>query len=241
MTTDTRYSPTVKDYTDAFEKERAQQYPVIDAFEKRMGYSLDRARLESAARTLACPLKVHPPNWQHGRVLYAAARRYLSYSTGQFTLLDIGTAKGFSALCLKWAVNDAGVDGHVVTVDVIDPFARIYRNSVADLDGLKTLAELLRPWPESGVIEAVKTGGVQWLKTHPGRVHFAFVDGKHTGSVVAQEGQLLADRQEPGDVVIFDDVHLPDILEAVHGLDAYFFVDILQVLPARAYAMGVRL
>jgi predicted O-methyltransferase YrrM len=241
MITDTRLRPTMREYHSAFSAERVVEYPTVDAFETRMGYAVDRVKLEDAARVLACPLKVHAPNWQHGRILYAAARRYLAVTdTSVVTMLDIGTAKGFSALCLAWALQDAGVDGRVVTVDVIDPCARIYRNTVAECDGLKTLAELLEPWPEAVGIEALKIPGARWLQGHSERVHFAFVDGKHSGSVVKQEGQLLAARQTVGDIVVFDDVHLPDVWEAVQGLEDYY-TERIDVLPARAYGMAVRL
>jgi predicted O-methyltransferase YrrM len=241
VTTDTRLGPTVKDYNAAFAAERVVEYPTVDAFETRMGYAVDRLKLEEAARVLACPLKVHAPNWQHGRILYAAARRYLAVTdTSVVTMLDVGTAKGFSALCLAWALQDSGVDGRVITVDVIDPTARIFRNTVADLHGLKTLAELLVPWPEAAGIEALKIPGVRWLQGHPERVHFAFVDGKHSGSVVKQEGQLLAARQTVGDIVVFDDVHLPDVWNAVHGLEDYY-TERIEVLPSRAYGLAVRL
>jgi len=240
--TDSRLGPTAKDYTDAFELERKQTYPMVDAFETRMGYALERGRLEEAAVTLACPLKANPPNWQHGRVLYAAVRRYLSYSQdeGPFTLLDIGTAKGFSALCMAWAVADSGVNGRVITVDVIDPRGRIYRNSVADLDGLKTLEELLKPWPEASIIESHKMTGLKWLTTHEERIHVAFVDGKHSGAVVEQEGRRLAMLQNPGDLAIFDDVHLTDVNRAVQSIEEYF-TETMIVLPNRAYAVGLRL
>jgi hypothetical protein len=64
-------------YQDAFELERQQAYPVVDAFEARMGYALAKDRYEAAARVLACPVKRNPPNWHHGRIIYAAARKYL--------------------------------------------------------------------------------------------------------------------------------------------------------------------
>ncbi len=239
MITDSRLGPTVADYQAAFNLERMQLYPIVSEFEDGLGYALDRERLEGAARVLACPLKAHPPNWQHGRVLYSAARKYLAVTTEPVLMLDIGTAKGFSALCMAWAMADAGATGKIVTVDVIDPHARIYRNSVADLGGLKTLYELLSEWPESTVIEAHKCPGVLWLDKHPERIHFAFVDGKHTGSVVWQEGRLLSERQQPGDVVIFDDVDRPDIWDAVTRLPTYK-AERLMVLPHRAYAIAVR-
>lgn len=154
-------------------------------------------------------------------------------------MLDIGTAKGFSALCAQWALMDSWVDGTVVSVDVIDPRSRESRNTVAEVGTPKTLTELLDPWPEAGAIKFLQSTGVDWLKKYGGRIDLAFVDGKHTGAVVEQEGRLLAGRQEPGDLVIFDDVHLPDVLTAVRSLRAYR-TEIVPVLPLRAYAIARR-
>jgi predicted O-methyltransferase YrrM len=234
-------SPTVADYQAAFDAERVKDYPVVDAFEARMGFALDRERLESAARVLACPLKNNPPNWQHGRVLYAAARaRFSRLTETTCTVLDIGTAKGFSALCLLWAAMDAGIVAAVASVDVIDPDAKVGRNTVAEVGGLKTLRQTLHPWPESDAIAFQCMTGVDWLKGTSGRVEVAFIDGKHTGEVVAREARLLAVRQRPGDLAIFDDVHLPDIAKAVEGVSDLYELETLRILPNRAYAIGVR-
>lgn len=226
-------------YRAAFDVERTNRYPTVDAFEARAGYRLDEPQLLAAAYVLACPLKANPPNWQHGRVLYAAARQYLEGVRRRVMMLDIGTAKGFSALCLRWAMLDAGVEGNLVSVDVIDPTSREPRNTFAELERPLTLAELHRPWPELEGVRFKHQTGVEFLEKYAGRIEFAFVDGKHTSDVVRREGELLADRQDSGDVAIFDDVHLPDVWRAVQGLDAYD-VERLGVLPQRAYAIGRR-
>lgn len=226
-------------YADIFERERMRVYPSVDAYETRMGYALEPDRLLSAARVLACPVKANPPNWQHGRVLYAVARRYLDGCHRRVLVLDIGTAKGFSALCLLWAMQDATVTGHVVSVDVIDPMSRERRNTVAEVDGLKTLTEILAPWPEAGAITFLKSTGIDYLHKYAGRVELAFVDGKHAADVVWKEALLLSERQQPGDVVIFDDVHIPDIRAAVASLSMYT-LEWLSVLPKRAYAIARR-
>jgi predicted O-methyltransferase YrrM len=184
-------------------------------------------------------VKVNPPNWQHGRVLYAAARRYLDGRRGRVLLLDIGTAKGFSALCLLWAMNDAQVAGNVVSVDVIDPMARERRNTAAEVDGFKTLTEILAPWPEADAITFLQSTGLDYLHKYAGRIEIAFVDGKHTAEVVWKEALFLADRQQSGDLAIFDDVHIPAIRAAVSSLSAYT-VEWLSVLPKRAYAIARR-
>lgn len=231
---------SAEQYAAAFHQERVQTYRMIDAIEARCGYAVDRGRLEDAARVLACPVKKSPPNWQHGRVLYALTRKYLECQDGPIACLDIGTAKGFSALCLRWALNDAGVDGEIVSVDVINPQERVSRNTVADVDGIKTLGEILAPWwPDAQGITFLKSTGQQWLQEHPQRVHVAFVDGKHSYEAVSWEGALLAERQQTGDLVMFDDVQIDGVARAIRKLRAYE-IEYVDVLPNRRYAIGVR-
>lgn len=234
---------SAEEYRAAFAKERAQSYPMIDAIEARCGYAVDRELLEQAAAVLACPVKANPPNWQHGRVLCALAMERLArptFLTGEVAILDIGTAKGFSALCLHWALIRSGRVGRVTSIDVIDPLARVSRNTIAEVDGPLTLAETLRPWPEAQQIRFLKSTGVDYLHAHPERIHIAFIDGKHDGHVVRREGVLLTARQQSGDLAIFDDVHIPDVSVAVSSLHHDYRLEYIEVLPNRHYAIGVR-
>lgn len=231
---------TEERYAEAFAQARALSYPALDALEARLGYAIDRAWLDEAGRVLCCPIKSAAPHWQHGRLIYAVARDYLARrSDDVHTALDIGTAKGFSALCLRTAFDDAGVPCHLTSVDVMPPKARCYRNSVAELDGLKTLAEILAPFPEAADITFLESTGIAWLQDHQERVHVAFVDGKHTGDVVRQEGKLLAKRQQPGDIVIFDDCQMPQVSPAVVSLGEFYHLEYVQAEP-REYAIGRR-
>lgn len=237
------YAPsivTAAQYEEIFARERVIEYPMVNEFEQRHGgFAIERDRLEDAARVLSCPFKAAPPNWQHGRVIYAMTREYVTYYTGPFRFLDIGTAKGFSALSLLWGFGFDCVT-EIDSVDVMDPQARVRRNTVAEVDGLKTLVEILAPWPEARHIRFHQSTGIDWLKAHRDRVNVAFVDGKHDGAVVAKEGKMLADRQESGDVIIFDDVQIPALADAVAKMSAYEF-EYLEVLPGkRKYAIGVR-
>jgi hypothetical protein len=240
------YAPqtvTAEDYERIFALERRHEYPTVDALEQRLGYAIDRARLEGAARVLACPMKAGAPSWQHGRVIYAVARARLGNGpSGCWTFLDIGSAKGFSALCLQWALMDhagGSLTAGVTSVDVLPPGARVRRNTVAEVDGLRTLEEILAPWPEASMIRFEQSTGVAWLRRNWKQIEIAFVDGKHTGDVVYEEGQLLAERQESGDIVIFDDCQVPGVSAAVRKLTAYE-VEYLEVLPTRKYGIGVR-
>lgn len=230
---------TSEDYARIFETERLVEYPVVDAFEQQMGFALARPRLEQAARILACPLKAHAPNWQHGRVIYAATMKYLAQGQEPVLLLDVGTAKGFSALCFQWALYDAATHGLVVSVDVIDPKERVRRNTVLEIHGYKTLAETLSPWPEAQVIRFQRMTGAEAIVDWP-RVHIAYLDGKHTFDAVSTEVALLTKRQRPGDLVIWDDAQIDGVARAIAGASKHYAIDSLDVLPHRRYAIGVR-
>lgn len=234
---------TADQYAALFVDEREQEYPAVSAVEARMGYALNRDQMERAARVLCCPYKVSRPNWQHGRIIYAAYRRRCA-SLPQDELvsaLDIGTAKGYSALCAWWALSEAGVVGRVTSVDVLSPGARVRRNTVAEVEGLRTLYEILEPWPEARAIEFREETGTACLQASADRVHLAFVDGKHSTDAVRSEWRLLARRQATGDVAIFDDVQMPAVIEGLKGAEAaYEFETIALGSVNRAYAVGVR-
>ena len=232
--------PTADDYRTAFNLERRNVYPVVDAFEAASGYALDRAKLEAAARVLACPVKKNPPCWAHGRILYSATRMRLHGIAGPVNLFEIGSAKGFGALCLLWARQDANHQGPVTSVDVIDPDDWVSRNTVAELDHPLTLRETLAPWPESVLVDFQQSTGIDYLEAHDERIHVAFVDGKHSGPVVEKEGWLLSHRQQHGDVALFDDVHIPAVNRAVEGLSSVYDFQRFDLLPQRALMLGVR-
>ena len=232
---------TPDDYQRAFDGERVQEYQVISDFQVECGVALGREKLERAARVLACPVKANPPNWQHGRVIYSAARRYLNGMTGPVSCVDIGTAKGFSALCLRWALDDAGVTGTILSVDVIEPSAKVKRNTVAECDGFKSLYETLAPWmPQAGNITFKAMTGTKALGSSTDRIHIAFVDGKHNYPTVKEETALLAARQAPGDLAIFDDTQIEGVAKAVYEAEQWWTFTYLQPLSSRRYAVGLR-
>jgi len=235
---------TIARYNQIFEKERRSSYPIVDAYERMHGYAIERDKLESMARTLACPIKVNPPNWQHGRIIYSTLRYFLTKQSfdQRMVLLDIGTAKGFSACVMSHAVADAKADCSIVSVDAIDPNSRIHRNSAAELDGLKTIDEFVKGHNHPSVpMSFYGRGSTPWLNFALSgnlRVPFAFVDGKHTYDQVCYEGAALSQLQRPGDVVIFDDCQIEPVGRAVRELRTYAtnYVDI----GPRIYAISVR-
>jgi hypothetical protein len=234
-------TPTREQYDAAFNKERANTYPNVTRFEASCGFAVDRERLEAAARVLACPVKENPPCWQHGRVIYAAARRALVSSPEPHHWLDIGTAKGFSACVMAWAAADAGALVPITSLDVIHPLEIVARNSVEDLDGLQTVPEIASPFlPPAHFVHFGCSESIEWLECRSVRINLAFVDGRHKHEVVAREIDLLSARQQPGDVIIFDDVQIAGVARALSAIKGYD-VHNVQAHTGRGYAVATKL
>lgn len=233
-------------YDDAYARERAREYPEVDALEARVGFAVDRARLESAARVLACPVKANAPNWQHGRVIYALAREYLSRRNAPVTFLDIGTAKGFSACAMSWAIEDAGLAGvaRVESVDVVDPEAFVRRNSVIECETLFSVYKFVAPFIAKGVeVLFHGDGSAQWMieaASVAQRVGFAFVDGKHSHDAVAFEAIMLPKLQMQGDVILFDDAQIKEVGRAFMQLKGYNRRIVELKVANRAYLHAVK-
>lgn len=238
-------SKTKEGYTEAFLEECGNSYLEIDQMESRLGFAINRLTLETMAFSLACPVKVNPPSWQHGRVLYAICRSMLdAYSEG--VLLDIGTAKGFSACVMAMAIADAEVADNVrvVSVDVIDPDARVLRNSITELDGPLTVPEFTEKFIPVGVrVEFYGGGSLDTIKNLMGastRVPVAFVDGKHRYYEVHKEASMIREMQDSGDYIVFDDIQIPEVAGAVRDLTGYR-VGYVSAGENRKYAIAKRI
>jgi hypothetical protein len=239
---------TKEQYQRIFEKELKNSYPALDDFERNAGYAIDKVWLDSAGFVLNCPIKVNPPNWQHGRVIYSALRAYIDNSgarpTDDMVMLDIGTAKGFSACVIAKALTDAGNEWSSVrinTVDVIGPGERVRRNTVAECDGLKTLNEIMSPFvPRSARMGMYACGSHRLLAAmvdEGKRVPFAFIDGKHTYDVVKGEISAIERMQKTGDIIVFDDCQIESVAKAVNECSHTYALETVDI-GVRKYVIG---
>ncbi len=216
-------------YIRLFESARGVAYPEVDRFEEETGAAIDRSFLDDLALHTQVVVKDSPLMWPHGRILYSALTDYLrkhpaTGPTDRVTILETGTARGFSALCMAKALQNAVRPGVILTTDVIPHEQRIYWNCIDDLDGKKSRRELLGPWRDlvSHFIVFLWGDSRSILPSvSEGRIHFAFIDGAHSYADVMFEFQHVAARQRSGDLIVFDDVNeiqFPGIYRAVEDI-----------------------
>ena len=197
-----------EDYLRLWEEVRSKTYPVIDAYEREQGAAIDREWLDDLALRTQVVIKRSDLCYQHGRVLYAALRRYMRDRRHEhLNIVETGTARGFSTLCMARALSDAGASGKIVSFDVLPHEDVMYWNCYHDAEGPRTRADLLSDYAK--LIEryiVFHQGDTRRLRdTVFPRVHFAFLDSVHTYDHVMAEYAAIQGRQREGDMLVFDD------------------------------------
>lgn len=233
-------------YQQLWEAEKQNSYPEIDAYEQKAGHAVDAGWLHELALHTQIVIKDSPLCYQHGRVLYAALRRYLQEHSGPLTILETGTARGFSAVVMARALEDAGAQGRIITFDLLPHDTAMYWNCIDDHDKPKTRRGLLTPWApliDQRIIFAESDSRIGLARTATGRVGFAFLDGAHSYEDVLNEFEAVAARQQEGDIIVFDDYSenvFPGLVRAVdEGSRLWGYeADVIRSNQQRAYVVA---
>ncbi len=235
-------------YLERFEEARQRVYPSVDAIEETTGHRIDRAFLDDLALHTQIVLKKNPLNFSHGRILYSFLRAYLDAldPSEHVTILETGTARGFSSICMARALADHGRTGSIVTIDILPHQRPIYWNCIDDHERMKTRTELLEPWRAylKNIMFLTADSNDALSALHLDRVHFSFLDGAHTREDVLAEHAYVEARQRPGDVIVYDDVSeqfegVRAAVEAIAAGDAYA-VERLEITDIYGVAKAVK-
>lgn len=211
-----------EEYRRLWLEARAQSYPEVDAYERALGSAIDPEWFHQLALRTQVAIKRSAICYQHGRLLYAALSHYVRTRVpSHLTIVETGTARGFSALCMAKALYDSGASGRIVSFDVLAHDAPILWNNIRDVEGPMTRAELLREYTELIERHVMFVRGDtrrEMARLVVPRVHFASLDSVHTYDHVMAEFAELRDRQTAGDVLFFDDytpAKYPGVVKAV--------------------------
>lgn len=232
------------------ESAKAFKSPNIDAFEKKRGLAIDQEWMHNLALKTQVVAKSNDmvPKYQHGRMLYSTLRAYISrHKLDHVNVLETGSARGFSSLCMAKALSDHEVCGNIVTNDVLPHNKRIYWNCIEDhLKGKQTQGELLSDYRQLLDRYLVFLQGFwdQVLdKVGWSRVHFAFLDGGHQYHDVMGQFEFLKDKQQKGDVIVFDDYStnaFPGVVRAADEICEEYNYDKAVISEGHACAIATK-
>lgn len=200
---------------------RRKQHSEIDDYEQRHGFAVDSEWFHDLALHTQVVVKKSEICYQHGRLLYTAIRSYIQRNHPRYmTIVETGTARGFSALCMAKALADADIEGKILTFDVLPHNVKMYWNCVDTVEAPKTRAELLVDYSELVERYLVFHQGdtrIELPKVQVPRVNYAFLDSVHTYEYVNREFEYVSNKQETGDMAFFDDYTsaFPGVVKAV--------------------------
>ena len=165
-------------YLSIWEKAKEKEYLVVDNFEKESGVSIDREWLDNLALITQVVKKESEICYQHGRLLYSALSSFFQKNRyDSINIMETGTARGFSALCMAKALDDNNESGKIITIDPLPNNVSMYWNCISDLDGEKSREDLLEKYSEliEKYIWFLEGKSQDILKSlEVNRIHFAF-------------------------------------------------------------------
>ena len=130
-------------------------------------------------------------NFERGMLLYALIAKFQPK-----TVLEIGTAEGYSTLCMAWAMSDFNINGKIFTIDpkshhkIIERRIKINVNdepvkmSLSTADLWKKFA--LPEWREKIEVLTGYSGDILRTKKFP-KIDFCYIDGSHVYETVKQD------------------------------------------------------
>lgn len=236
-------------YFKLYENAKKAKFPLIDKLEENNGFKINRDWLDDLALSTQIVIKKSKLNYQHGRLLYSHLRKYISdRNIFDINILETGTSRGFSSICMAKALNDSKITGKIVTFDIIPHNQKMYWNIFKDHKSMLTREELLSDWSDelNKIIFIEGWTNRQLEKTGLKRIHFAFLDAQHEYSNVMQEFYYVQKRQLVKDIIIFDDVtenKFDGVVKAVYQIkdEGNYSVDFIKSSEQRAYAIATKI
>ena len=211
-----------KEYLDLWYNAKNKVHPTIDEYEKLIGYKIEYDWFHELALHTQIVIKKSELCYQHGRVLYSTLSAYINQNDcNNINIVDIGTARGFSAIILSRALFDNNQHlGSITTIDPLPHRKRILWNCIDDNYGPHTREELLSGYGYliDKYITFKEGRSIDVLPSIKNRIHFAFVDGEHNYENIIYETEHLSNHQKKGDIIVFDDYNknqYPGLVEAV--------------------------
>ena len=150
------------------------------------------------------------PNYERGILLYSLIAKYKPKN-----VLEIGTAEGYSTLCMAWAMTDYNINGKIFTIDP-KPFDVPVERNVTWEDNPKhdtvmlSRRELWNKFANKEWIEKIEvltgfSGEVLQKNTKLPKMDMGFIDGSHAYTVVVHDFYAFLEVASENFHLLFDD------------------------------------
>lgn len=207
-------------------KENTYTVKDVELIENKNGFAINKNWISDLAFHTQVVIKKSELNYAHGRILYSVLRNYLEKNPEKnkaINIVETGTARGFSSLCMAKALFDSNFKGTIYTFDVLPHETKMFWNCVSDYKkGMQSRKDLLNKWSELVENYIIFIQGFTRLtlpKFSFSRINFAFLDGAHSYNDVLFEFNLIEKYQKKGDIIVFDDYNIRDFPGIAKAID----------------------
>ena len=146
-------------------------------------------------------------NYERGILLYSLIAKYKPQN-----VLEIGTAKGYSTLCMAWAMHDHNIPGIIHTIDpTLDTKFEI---KIDDEINILTTPQLWNKIASDKWLSKIKpyagySGEIMDKHQFP-KIDFAYIDGHHVFEAVEHDFYAFLNISSNNFRILFDDYALSD-------------------------------
>ena len=151
--------------------------------------------------------ELHSINYERGILLYALIAKYKPRN-----VLEIGTAKGYSTLCMAWAMHDHNIPGIIYTIDpALDTKFEIKIDDEINVLTTTSLWKKIAPYEWISKIKpyAGHSGEIMDKHQFP-KIDFAYIDGHHVYEAVEHDFYAFLNISSNDFCILFDDYALSD-------------------------------
>ena len=187
-------------------------------------YIHDKEIINNIALYLQICIKGSRPLYLHGFIITSALYNYINTNKiNNINILETGTARGFSSICMATILKDLNINGKIYTIDFLKHHEKIIWNCIdAPNKKEETRYNLLEKW------SCLRDNYINFLEGYSKdvlinlnlkRINFAFLDGGHTYDELTFELDYVKKYQISGDVIICDDYTLeqfPELFNAIN-------------------------
>tara|TARA_B100001094_G_scaffold151206_1_gene146402 strand:+ start:10061 stop:10828 length:768 start_codon:yes stop_codon:yes gene_type:complete len=200
----------------------------LNEIKQYFGFLCDSNVIDDIALSLQICIKKSKPMYIHGYVITSALKKYIeSDPNTEMQIFETGTARGFSAVCMAYIMNETKCNGNIITLDHSPLHKKAKWNCIHDFeeDGLKTRNEIVDikyKTLHERFIKMKECDSIDYIQTNPDgieRINFAFLDGAHDYKSLKKELKFVECRQKEGDVIVVDDYtksQFPEIVKAIN-------------------------
>ena len=150
------------------------------------------------------------PNYERGMLLYSLIAKYKPKN-----VLEIGTAEGYSTLCMAWAMTDYNINGKIFTIDP-KPFDVSVERNVTWEDNpehdtvMLSRRELWNKFADKEWIKKIEvltgfSGEVLQKNTKLPKMDMGFIDGSHAYEAVLHDFYAFLEVASETFHLLFDD------------------------------------